>query len=54
MTEKEFEDKMYKSELEMEYVEYIMDRHPVGNVKILIRLMECGDCYEGFKEKMVT
>jgi imidazole glycerol phosphate synthase subunit HisF len=54
MTEEEFEDKMDKSELDMEYADYIMDRHIVGNGEILIRLMERGDFYEGFKEKMVT
>ena len=54
MTEQEFEKAMENCELDSEYAEYIMDRHPVGNGEILIRLMERGDFYEGFKEKMVT
>jgi hypothetical protein len=31
-----------------------MERANVGNGEILIRLMERGDYYEGFKESMVT
>ena len=52
MTEEQFEKAMENCELDSEYAEYIMDRHPVGNGEILIRLMERGDFFEGFKEKM--
>ena len=54
MTEEEFEDKMNTYELDDLYAEFIMDNHPVGNNHVLIRLMERGDFYEAFKEKMVT
>jgi len=54
MTEEEFEQAMDKCQLDMEYTDYIMERANVGNGEILIRLMERGDFYEGFKESMVT
>jgi hypothetical protein len=54
MTEEQFEQAMNTYQLDMEYTDYIMDRANVGNGEILIRLMERGDFYEGFKEKMVT
>ena len=54
MTEQQFEQAMNTYQLDMEYTDYIMDRANVGNGEILIRLMERGDFYEGFKEKMVT
>ena len=54
MTEEEFEDKMNTYELEDRYAEFIEANHPVGNNHVLIRLMESGDFYEAFKEKMVT
>jgi hypothetical protein len=54
MTEQQFEQAMDTYQLDMEYTDYIMDRASVGNGEILIRLMERGDFYEGFKEKMVT
>lgn len=54
MTEQQFEQAMNTNQLDMEYTDYIMDRANVGNGEILIRLMERGDFYEGFKEKMVT
>ena len=54
MTEQQFEQAMYKYQLDMEYTDYIMERANVGNGEILIRLMERGDFYEGFKESMVT
>ena len=54
MTEQQFEQAMDKFQLDMEYTNYIMERANVGNGEILIRLMERGDFYEGFKESMVT
>ena len=54
MTEQQFEQAMDKLQLDMEYTDYIMERANVGNGEILIRLMERGDFYEGFKESMVT
>jgi len=54
MTEEQFEQAMNTYQLDMEYTDYIMDRANVGNGEILIRLMERGDFYEGFKDKMVT
>jgi imidazole glycerol phosphate synthase subunit HisF len=54
MTEEQFEQAMDKYQLDMEYTDYIMERANVGNGEILIRLMERGDFYEGFKESMVT
>jgi hypothetical protein len=54
MTEEQFEQAMNTNQLDMEYTDYIMDRANVGNGEILIRLMERGDFYEGFKDKMVT
>lgn len=54
MTEEQFEQAMDKLQLDMEYTDYIMERANVGNGEILIRLMERGDYYEGFKESKVT
>lgn len=54
MSEEEFEAKMNKSELDLEYAEYIMDRRTVGNGEMLIRIMERGDLYEDFKEYMMS
>ena len=54
MTEEQFEQAMNTYQLDMEYTDYIMERANVGNGEILIRLMERGDFYEGFKESMVT
>ena len=53
MSEEEFEAKMNKSELDLEYAEYIMDRRTVGNGEMLIRIMERGDLYEDFKEHIM-
>lgn len=53
MSAEEFEDKMNKSELDLEYAEYLMDRRPVGNGEMLIRLMERGELYEDFKEHIM-
>ena len=54
MTEQQFEQAMDKYQLDMEYTDYIMERANVANGEILIRLMERGDFYEGFKESKVT
>jgi len=54
MTEEQFEDAMNTYELEDRYAEFIEANHPVGNNHVLIRLMEIGDYYAAFKEKMVT
>jgi imidazole glycerol phosphate synthase subunit HisF len=54
MTEEQFEQAMNTYQLDMEYTDYIMERANVGNGEILIRFMERGDFYEGFKESMVT
>lgn len=54
MTEQEFEDAMENCKLDDEYAEYIMEHRSVGNGEVLIRLMERGELYEDFKDKMVT
>lgn len=53
MSEEEFEAKMNRYELDMEYAEYIMERRIVGNGEMLIRIMERGDLYEDFKEHIM-
>lgn len=53
MTEEEFERAMDRFELDDEYSEYIMARAPIGNGEMLIRAMESGDWYEGFRGLMV-
>ena len=52
MTEQEFEDAMNTYKLDEQYAEFIMEHRNVGNDGILIRLMERGELYEEFKEKM--
>jgi hypothetical protein len=54
MTEEQFEQAMNTNQLDMEYIDYIMDQQTVGNGHVLTKLMERGDYYEAFKEKMVT
>jgi hypothetical protein len=54
MTEQQFEQAMDGYQLDNQYAEFIMDNHPVGNGHVLTKLMERGDYYEAFKEKMVT
>ena len=54
MTEEQFEQAMDGYQLDNQYAEFIMENQNVGNGEILIRLMERGDFYEGFKESMVT
>jgi hypothetical protein len=52
MTEQQFEAAMRSFRLELEYRDYIMDRASLENGDGIFRLMNSGDYYEGFKEKM--
>ena len=52
MTEQQFESAMRTFNLELEYMDYIMDRANLENGDGIFRLMNSGDFYEGFKEKM--
>jgi len=52
MTEHQFEAAMRTFNLELEYRDYIMDRASLENGDGIFRLMNSGDYYEGFKEKM--
>ena len=52
MTEQQFEAAMRSFRLELEYRDYIMDRASLENGDGIFRLMDSGDYYEGFKEKM--
>jgi hypothetical protein len=52
MTEQQFEAAMRSFRLELEYRDYIMDRANLENGDGIFRLMNSGDYYEGFKEKM--
>jgi hypothetical protein len=52
MTEQQFEAAMRSFRLELEYRDYIMDRASLENGDRIFRLMNSGDFYEGFKEKM--
>ena len=52
MTEQQFEAAMRTFNLELEYRDYIMDRASLENGDGIFRLMNSGDYYEGFKEKM--
>ena len=52
MTEHQFEAAMRTFNLELEYMDYIMDRASLENGDGIFRLMNSGDYYEGFKEKM--
>ncbi len=54
MTDQQFEAAMRSFRLELEYMDYIMDRASLENGDGIFRLMNSGDFYEGFKEKMVT
>jgi len=54
MTEEQFEQAMNTYQLDMEYTDYIMDQQTVGNGHVLTTLMERGDYYDAFKEKMVN
>ena len=52
MTEQQFEAAMRTFNLELEYMDYIMDRANLENGDGIFRLMNSGDYYQGFKEKM--
>ena len=52
MTEHQFEAAMRTFNLELEYRDYIMERASLENGDGIFRLMNSGDFYEGFKEKM--
>ena len=54
MTEQQFEAAMRTFNLELQYRDYIMERANLENGDGIFRLMNSGDYYEGFKEKMVT
>jgi len=54
MTEQQFEAAMRTFNLELQYRDYIMERARLENGDGIFRLMNSGDFYEGFKEKMVT
>lgn len=53
MTEQQFEAAMRSFRLELEYMDYIMDRANLENGDGIFRLMDSGDFYQGFKEKML-
>jgi len=52
MTEEQFEAAMRTFNLELEYRDYIMERANLENGDGIFRLMNSGNYYEGFKEKM--
>ena len=54
MTEKQFEAAMRTSQLSTEYADYICERYTVDFEEGfgLFKLMDSGDFYQGFKEKM--
>ena len=52
MTEQQFEAAMRTFNLELEYRDYIMEKANLENCDGLFKLMNSGDFYEGFKEKM--
>ena len=52
MTEQQFEAAMRTFNLELQYRDYIMERLNLENGDGIFRLMNSGDYYEGFKEKM--
>jgi len=52
MTEQQFEAAMRTFNLELEYRDYIMEKLGLENGDGIFKLMNSGDFYEGFKEKM--
>lgn len=54
MTEQQFEAAMRTFNLELEYMEFIKERVDLKNGDNLFKLMNSGEFYEGFKEKMVN
>jgi hypothetical protein len=53
MTEQQFQAAMRTFNLELEYRDYIMEKANLENGDGIFRLMNSGDFYEGFKEKMI-
>lgn len=55
MTEQEFEEKFDKNFLDEEYSDYLMNNTDafIGNGDMLIRAIESGNHYEGFKDYMM-
>ena len=54
MTEQQFEAAMRTFNLELEYMDYIMEKANLENCDGIFQFMDSGYFYEGFKEKMVT
>ena len=54
MTEQQFEAAMRTFNLELEYMDYIMEKANLENGDGIFQFMNSGYFYEGFKEKMVT
>ena len=54
LTEKQFEAAMRTHRLELQFRDYIMERYTLDPEDgfSLLKLMNNGDCYQGFKEKM--
>ena len=52
MTEQQFEAAMRTFNLELQYRDYIMEKANLANGDGIFRLMNSGDFYEGFKEKI--
>jgi len=52
LTEKQFEAAMRSFRLERQYRDYIMEKLGLENGDGLFKLMNSGDFYQGFKEKM--
>ena len=52
MTEQQFEAAMRTFNLELEYMDYIMEKANLENGDGIFQFMNSGYFYEGFKEKM--
>ena len=52
MTEQQFEAAMRTFNLELEYMDYIMEKANLENCDGIFQFMNSGYFYEGFKEKM--
>ena len=52
LTEKQFEAAMRSFRLELEYMDYIMEKANLENCDGIFQFMNSGYFYEGFKEKM--
>ena len=52
MTEQQFEAAMRTFRLELEYMDYIMEKANLENCDGIFQFMNSGYFYEGFKEKM--